>query len=103
MLSKEPSQITVGQILRALEGNIAPHDCVVDEEFECLGGNVTKHVWMRIKNSIDEVIDPLHYKICLRIAKILNRRMNNEKYIYMDNAATTPVKRSIRGNVALFY
>mgnify|MGYP003755639693 CR=1 FL=1 len=71
MLSKEPSQITVGQILRALEGNIAPHDCVVDEEFECSKEDrcVTKHVWMRIKNSIDEVIDSITLQDMLEDSK----------------------------------
>lgn len=62
MLSMEPSEITVGQILRALEGNMAPSDCVVeDDDFECSREDrcVTKLVWMKIKNSIDEVIDSI--------------------------------------------
>ncbi len=61
MLSKKPSEITVGQILRALEGNMAPYDCVVDDDFVCSREDkcVTKPVWRKIKNSIDEVIDSI--------------------------------------------
>jgi len=61
MLSKNPSEITVGKILRALEGNIAPHECVADEDFICSKEDrcVTKLVWMKIKNSIDQVIDSI--------------------------------------------
>ncbi|MBU5426714.1 Rrf2 family transcriptional regulator [Tissierella pigra] len=61
MLSKEPKEITVGQILRVLEGNMAPSDCVMGDEHECSREDrcVTKQVWVRIKDSIDEVIDSI--------------------------------------------
>lgn len=62
MLSREPKDITVGQVLRCLEGNMAPSDCVIDgEEIECEREEicVTKLVWIKIKDSIDEVIDSI--------------------------------------------
>jgi Rrf2 family protein len=62
MLSREPKEITVGQVLRCLEGNMAPSDCVIDgEEIECEREEicVTKLVWIKIKDSIDEVIDSI--------------------------------------------
>lgn len=62
MLSREPKGITVGQVLRCLEGNMAPSDCVIDgEEIECEREEicVTKLVWIKIKDSIDEVIDSI--------------------------------------------
>lgn len=62
MLSRKPEEITVGQILRCLEGNMAPSDCVIDgDEFECDREDkcVTKLVWIKIKDSIDEVIDSI--------------------------------------------
>lgn len=60
MLSKEPENITVGEIIRCLEGSIAPSDCVLESDgFTCTNENkcVTKTVWMKIKDSIDNVID----------------------------------------------
>lgn len=62
MLSREPKDITVGQVLRCLEGNMAPSDCVIDgEDIDCEREEicVTKLVWIKIKDSIDEVIDSI--------------------------------------------
>ncbi|MDR7855989.1 Rrf2 family transcriptional regulator [Tissierella sp.] len=61
MLSESPHKITVGCILRALEGSMAPSDCVIDDNNECNkeDGCATRLVWVRIKDSIDEVIDSI--------------------------------------------
>jgi len=61
LLSRDPNEITVGQILRSLEGNMAPSDCIVDNEFGCSREDscVTRLVWIKIKDSIDEVIDSI--------------------------------------------
>lgn len=61
MLSRDPKDITVGNILRSLEGNLAPSDCVMDDEIGCgkEDGCVTKMVWVKIKDSIDEVVDSI--------------------------------------------
>lgn len=62
LLSKPPSEITVGSILRSLEGNMAPADCVVDNDINKCDREehcVTKLVWMKIRDSIDEVIDSI--------------------------------------------
>lgn len=65
MLAKAPSEITVGNVLRILEGDMAPADCILDDELykcnreeEC----VTKLVWLKIRDSIDEVIDTITLK-----------------------------------------
>lgn len=59
LLSKEPNKITVGNILRSLEGDLSPSDCVTGDECENEYNCVTKTVWERIKNSIDEVVDSI--------------------------------------------
>lgn len=61
-LSKAPNEITVGNILRALEGDIAPADCVIDsEDTNCERAEycVTKLVWEKIRDSIDDVVDSI--------------------------------------------
>ncbi len=65
MLAKAPDEITVGDVLRVLEGDMAPADCILDSELhkcsreeEC----VTKSVWLKIRDSIDEVIDTITLK-----------------------------------------
>lgn len=60
MLKDEPKNITVGKILRALEGDIAPSDCVLeDEEGNCSREEfcATKTIWIKIRDSINDVID----------------------------------------------
>lgn len=61
MLTRKPADITVGQILRALEGELGPAECVHDTISECTkeDGCATKLVLIKIKDSIDEVIDSI--------------------------------------------
>lgn len=59
-LSRPPSEITVGDILWALEGSLAPMQCVAgDKEAECrhLDGCSTRFVWQKLKAAMDEVLD----------------------------------------------
>ncbi|PKM96387.1 MAG: Rrf2 family transcriptional regulator [Firmicutes bacterium HGW-Firmicutes-1] len=59
-LTKEPADISVGDILRALEGDLNPVDCItVNEDVQCSEAElcVTKYVWKRISDSINEVVD----------------------------------------------
>ncbi|MGE5405438.1 MAG: RrF2 family transcriptional regulator [Candidatus Saccharibacteria bacterium] len=60
ILAKEPKDITVGDIIRALEGPVAPVDCVSeDRPEECSRSEacVTRIVWAKIRDSISEVLD----------------------------------------------
>lgn len=62
-LAKKPADISVGDILRALEGDLNPVDCVVvNEDVACDESEfcVTKYVWKRISDSINEVVDNIY-------------------------------------------
>ncbi len=62
MLNRKPEDITVGDVLRCLEGNIAPALCLEDgvkEECSMSDECITKYVWSEIKNSLDNVIDSI--------------------------------------------
>ena len=61
MLARKPSEITVGHILRSLEGDLSPADCAADEAVDCAKEDncATKLVFVKIKNSLDEVIDSI--------------------------------------------
>lgn len=56
-LAKSPDEITVGMILRALEGEITASECVnkdvCDRESTC----ATRVIWEKIEKSINNVID----------------------------------------------
>lgn len=61
ILTREPKDITVGQILRSLEGDMAPSECILEGEMECSLEEqcVTRFVWIKIKESVDSVIDSI--------------------------------------------
>lgn len=59
MLAKEPQEYTVGEILRLLEGNLAPVACVDDTKDVCTRADecVTMEVWREIKDAVNKVVD----------------------------------------------
>ena len=59
MLAKEPQEYTVGEILRLLEGNLAPVACVDDSKEACARAAecVTMEVWREIKDAVNKVVD----------------------------------------------
>ena len=63
MLAKNPAEISVGDILRALEGDLNPVDCaeIIGKGSSCTGADlcVTKYVWMRISDSINNTVDTM--------------------------------------------
>ncbi len=66
MLAKPPEHITVGDILRTLEGDLAPVKCVKQgekrekcrRERQC----ITKYVWARIRDEVNQVVDGITLK-----------------------------------------
>ncbi|MGL5347470.1 MAG: RrF2 family transcriptional regulator [Peptostreptococcaceae bacterium] len=63
LLGKEPTDITVGDILTVLEGPVSLSDCLLDEDIcENSGICVTKVVWEKIKKGIEEVIHSITLK-----------------------------------------
>ncbi len=62
ILSQNPEDITIGQILRTLEGSLAPVDCVMEKDpVDCTRSNgcVTKLIWERMRDKINEVVDSI--------------------------------------------
>lgn len=59
-LARSAADISVGDVLRALEGDMVVVDCP-DNESECakFGSCVTKYVWKRINNSINDTMDAM--------------------------------------------
>lgn len=51
ILSKDPSEITSGDIIRILEGPISPVDFTEEDD------PAKRHLWLRIRDSIAEVLD----------------------------------------------
>lgn len=62
-LSKNKAEITVGDVLRVLEGDFALTDCLSDND-SCKNSQscVTKLVWEKMKNSIEIAMDSITLK-----------------------------------------
>lgn len=72
MLAKPAGEISVGDVLRALEGNLDPVDCGglpgasgCDES----GGCVTKYVWQKINESINQAVDGMNLEELIKESK----------------------------------
>lgn len=61
ILAEEPSKITVGAVLQALEGPLAPADCVTGG-CESSGGCATHSIWMRIYEGINQVVNSISFQ-----------------------------------------
>ena len=59
MLLKNPEDYTVGMILRLIEGNLAPVECLEFEENTCPRREecVTLKVWEKINDAVKDVVD----------------------------------------------
>ena len=62
MLSKPAQMITVGDVLRSLEGTLCPVDCIDIGMHPCcdkIDKCVTAPVWVKLRDKIDEVVDSI--------------------------------------------
>lgn len=59
LLTKDPSEITTGDILRAGEGNLAPVACLASDEVDCPRADlcVTLPFWRGLDDAITAYID----------------------------------------------
>lgn len=57
LLAKDPNEITVGMILRTLEGDITTSDCISKEVCSRESICATRVIFEKIENSINNVID----------------------------------------------
>ena len=62
VLAKDMGEISVGDVLRALEGSLEPVKCAAyysEEGCTASGGCVTKYVWQKINESINRTVDEM--------------------------------------------
>lgn len=62
MLARDAAEITVGDILRVLEGPVAPAECVSgdpSDDFYCADGEscVIRGIWVQVQEAVNNVID----------------------------------------------
>lgn len=82
VLAKELVEISVGDVLRALEGDLKPVECTAYSESnscEAAGGCVTKYVWQRINESINQTVDEIKLKELVDESKSVQTKNTSAK------------------------
>lgn len=77
VLAREPSEITVGDVIRALEGPIAPVYCVSEEDpGSCDEADycITRTVWARVRDGLAAIIDSISLADMCREAEEAHRK-----------------------------
>ena len=71
-LAKPPGQISVGDVLRALDGNLDAVTCPGLSDEGCAGseGCVTKYVWQKINESITKAVDEISLCTLVRESRL---------------------------------
>ncbi|MCL2261119.1 MAG: Rrf2 family transcriptional regulator [Fibromonadales bacterium] len=77
MLAKEPSQCTVGQILRLTEGNLMPVSCLDDEVNQCERAEFCKtlSLWTGLGKVINDYLDNV------TLQDILDQKQSGDNYV----------------------
>lgn len=74
-LAKSPSEISVGDVLRALEGDLRAVNCPGNDanpSCEAAPKCVTKYVWKRVNDSISQAVDTIMIEELVQESKKLN-------------------------------
>lgn len=77
VLARAAEEITIGDIIRVLEGPIAPVDCVnEEEESPCKNAEfcVTRNVWAKVRDSVTDVLDSITLAQLVKDQETLNEK-----------------------------
>ncbi len=75
VLARNSGEISVGDVLRALEGSLEPVKCAAfysEEGCMASDGCVTKYVWQKINESINETVDHMMLDELVRESRTVN-------------------------------
>lgn len=84
ILGREPEHITVGDVIRVLEGPIAPVDCLnITEGENCAKAEtcVTRDIWQEVRDIISDVLDS--YTLADMVTKAGNMRPKYDSMYYI--------------------
>ncbi|HPZ43391.1 MAG TPA: Rrf2 family transcriptional regulator [Bacillota bacterium] len=84
-LNREPGKITVGEIVRCLEGPLGPTGCVSEDDPEACDRAefcVTKILWEKVRDAIASVLDNTTLEdLCQETERIRHQKEANMYYI----------------------
>lgn len=81
-LARAPEEITLGDIIRVLEGPVAPTECVIDgkgsEKCDRTSECVMRVIWCRVRDDINAILDGV------TLAQVVEeqRKMSGQGYMF---------------------
>lgn len=87
-LTRSSDMISVGDVLRALEGNLEAVECAAQTDAGCEGADlcVTKYVWQRINDSIAKTVDEMMISQLVEESKKTQQKQLNQPVDYSDKS-----------------
>ena len=73
-LQRNVEEVSVGEVLRALEGDLNPVECsgfLLEGGCQAADNCVTKYVWQRINDSINQTVDEMNLKALVEVGENL--------------------------------
>lgn len=79
LLTRSPKEYTVGQILRAVEGSLAPVACLEECDTPCGRAETcaTIEVWKRVQDAVNDVVDHITLQEVCEIQKAKYTKKKN--------------------------
>ena len=89
-LARPASEISVGDVLRALEGDVRAVICTAQTEEGCEGEElcVTKYVWQRINESIEKTVDEMMLDQLVAESRKAQEKAKNHDVDYSRNSCS---------------
>lgn len=89
-LARPASDISVGDVLRALEGDVRAVICTAQTEEGCEGEElcVTKYVWQRINESIEKTVDEMMIDQLVAESRKTQEKAKNHDVDYSRNSCS---------------
>ncbi len=89
-LARPAATISVGDILRALEGDLRPVECTAETDQGCQGADlcVTKYVWKKINQSIEHTVDSIMLDQLVEESKKARERCSAESVDFSKNSCS---------------
>ena len=89
-LARPASDISVGDVLRALEGDVRAVSCTAQTEEGCEGEElcVTKYVWQRINESIEKTVDEMMLDQLVAESRKAQEKAKNHDVDYSRNSCS---------------
>lgn len=80
--ARNPEEVSVGEVLRALEGSLEPVTCAAfhpEEECKVKDSCVTKYVWKKINESVANAVDSIMINTLVNESAFTGKEREDEK------------------------